>query len=398
MRLVHLADLHLGFRQYQRLTPSGINQREADVGATVARAIEQVIACAPDLVVVGGDVFHAVRPSNPAILHAFRTFARLRDALPDTPVVMVAGNHDAPRTADTGCILRLFRELGVHVADAKPELFSFPSRGLAVLAVPDAPGMDRPSLRPPDGVAHRVLLLHGEVAGLLPAAARPAERAATEIPAADLHADAWSYVALGHYHVYREVAPRAYYSGSLDYTSSNPWGELQEERAAGLPGKGFIEHDLATGRHRFHPVPPARPLVELEPVDADGMTAADVDRAIRARVDTVAGGIEDRVVRVVVRNLPRPVARELDPAALREYRRRALHFQVDVRRPDPAVRRRGGDAAPGRRATLTDLVHGALVARPLPPGVERDPFVALGLRYLEQAGEAAAAALPLAEP
>ena len=105
MRLVHLADLHLGFRQYQRLTPAGINQREADVGATVARAIEQVIACAPDLVVVGGDVFHAVRPSNPAILHAFRTIARLRDALPDTPVVMVAGNHDAPRTADTGCIL-----------------------------------------------------------------------------------------------------------------------------------------------------------------------------------------------------------------------------------------------------------------------------------------------------
>jgi hypothetical protein len=133
-------------------------------------------------------------------------------------------------------------------------------------------------------------------------------------------------------------------------------------------------------------------------VDADGMAAADVDRAIRARVDTVAGGIEDRVVRVVVRNLPRPVARELDPAALRDYRRRALHFQVDVRRPDPAVRRRGGDAAPGRRATLTDLVHGALVARPLPPGVERDPFVALGMRYLEQAGEAATAALPLAEP
>jgi hypothetical protein len=31
LRLVHLADLHLGYRQYQRLTPRGINQREADV-------------------------------------------------------------------------------------------------------------------------------------------------------------------------------------------------------------------------------------------------------------------------------------------------------------------------------------------------------------------------------
>ena len=34
MRLVHLSDLHLGYRQYQRLTPGGINQREADVAAT----------------------------------------------------------------------------------------------------------------------------------------------------------------------------------------------------------------------------------------------------------------------------------------------------------------------------------------------------------------------------
>jgi DNA repair exonuclease SbcCD nuclease subunit len=232
---------------------------------------------------------------------------------------------------------------------------------------------------------------------VLPATARPAERAATEIPAAALHAEAWSYVALGHYHVCREVAPRAYYSGSIDYTSSNPWGELREERDAGLPGKGFLEHDLATGAHRFHHVPPARPLLDLEPIDAAGMVAADVDRAIRARVDTVPGGIEERVVRVTVRNLPRAVARELDPAALREYRRRALHFQVDARRPDPVVRRRDGDAAPGRRATLTDLVHAALAGRTLPPGLERDAFVALGMRYLEQAGEAAASLPPAPE-
>ncbi|MBU6365254.1 MAG: DNA repair exonuclease [Gemmatimonadetes bacterium] len=397
MRLVHLADLHLGFRQYQRLTPAGINQREADVAATFGRAIDQVIASRPEVVVVGGDVFHAVRPSNPAILHAFRTFARLRDALPDTPVVMVAGNHDAPRTADTGCILRLFRELGIHVADARPELFTFPSRSLAVLAVPDVPGVERPPLVPPDGYAHRVLLLHGEVAGLIPAGARPAERAVTEIPAGALHAAAWSYVALGHYHVCREVAPGAWYSGSLDYTSSNPWGELQEERAAGVPGKGFIERDLATGAHRFHPVAPSRPLLDLEPIDAAGMAAADVDRAIRARVELVPGGIDERVVRVTVRNIPRAVARELDPVALRDYRRRALHFQVDARRPDPAVRRRAGDAAPGRRATLTDLVHAALAARTLPPGVERDAFVGQGMRYLEQAGEAAVASLPAAE-
>ena len=33
MRLVHLSDLHLGYRQFQRQTAAGINQREADVAA-----------------------------------------------------------------------------------------------------------------------------------------------------------------------------------------------------------------------------------------------------------------------------------------------------------------------------------------------------------------------------
>lgn len=397
MRLVHLADLHLGFRQYQRLTPSGINQREADVAATIQRAIEQIIERAPDLIVIGGDVFHTVRPSNPAILHAYRAFLRLRTELPDTPIVMVAGNHDAPRTAETGCILRLFREIGVHVADAKAELFTFAAHSLVVLAVPDVPGIDRPPLMPPDGFAHRVLLLHGEIAGLLPVHAASADRAAIEIQPEELHSDRWSYVALGHYHVYRQVAPGAYYSGSLDYTSSNPWGELREERERGVPGKGFVEHDLVTGTHRFHPVAPSRPLLDLEPIDASGMSAADLDGAIRARVEAAPGGIDERVVRVTVRNVARHIVRELDHTALREYRKRAMHFHLDTRRPEPLARHAGGGGGGARRATLPEIVGERLRERPLPAGVDRDQLVALGLRYLQQAEDAAVAALPVIE-
>ncbi|HEU4990688.1 MAG TPA: metallophosphoesterase, partial [Gemmatimonadaceae bacterium] len=65
MRVVHLSDLHLGFRQYQRLTPLGANQREADVALTFKRTVDRVIALHPDLVVIAGDVFHSVRPTNP---------------------------------------------------------------------------------------------------------------------------------------------------------------------------------------------------------------------------------------------------------------------------------------------------------------------------------------------
>ena len=76
MRLVHLADLHLGYRQYQRLTPGGINQREADVAASFQRALDKVIELRPDVVMLAGDIFHNVRPTNPAILHAFGAISR----------------------------------------------------------------------------------------------------------------------------------------------------------------------------------------------------------------------------------------------------------------------------------------------------------------------------------
>ena len=82
MRLVHLSDLHLGYRQFQRQTAAGINQREADVASVFRNAIDRIIEIKPDLVVIAGDVFHNVRPPNPAILLAFTQFSRLVRALP----------------------------------------------------------------------------------------------------------------------------------------------------------------------------------------------------------------------------------------------------------------------------------------------------------------------------
>ena len=390
MRLVHLADLHLGFRQYQRLTPTGINQREADVARSFQRAVDRTIALAPDLVLVAGDVFHTVRPSNPAILHAFQQFARLRAALPQALLVMVAGNHDAPKTSETGCILRLFTECGVHVVDRTAERIDVPERDLSILAVPDVPGETRPKLDPDPARRFNVLLIHGEVAGVLPRETTPADRAPMEITAEELGAARWGYVALGHYHVYRAVAPNAYYAGSIDYTSFNAWGELREEREGGVPGKGIVERDLVSGAHRFHELPRSRALVDLPAVQARGMTAADLDAAIRAAVASIPDGVDDKVVRLVVRDVPRHVARELDHRALREYRRRALHFHLDTRKPELTRAMAGG--APVRRPSLADTVRDKLRARPLPADVDRDALVALGLRYLADADAAMAAA------
>ena len=47
MKLAHIADAHLGIRQYYRQTSAGINQREADVAQAFRVAINDVIAAQP---------------------------------------------------------------------------------------------------------------------------------------------------------------------------------------------------------------------------------------------------------------------------------------------------------------------------------------------------------------
>jgi DNA repair exonuclease SbcCD nuclease subunit len=212
------------------------------------------------------------------------------------------------------------------------------------------------------------------------------DMAVQEIPQEDLHASRWDYIALGHYHVYRRIAPNQFYSGSLDYTSTNTWGERIEEGLAGVPGKGLIEHDLSTGEHTFHPLAPSREFIDLPIISARGLTTEEVDALIRDAIDRCPGGIDDKVVRLVVRDMPRHITRQLDHKALREYRRRALHFHLDARRPD-LIRRVDGQGAPGRRPSLADFVREKLRERMVAGDVDRDALVALGLRYLKDAEE-----------
>jgi hypothetical protein len=387
VRIAHLSDLHLGFRQYYRLTPQGINQREADVAQAFRAAVSDVIAAEPDLVLIAGDLFHSVRPANPAILDAFNQLRRLRQALAHTPVIVIAGDHDTPRSVETGTILRLFEAIeGVHVVVHDARRLVFEPLGLSVLCVPWAAlGGETPvELAPDPAVARNVLLLHGEIGGL-PREYDPADYGVPVLELADLNPGRWDYVALGHYHVARAMAPNAWYAGALDYVGRNPWGELKQERALGREGrKGWLLVRLGGAvQIEFRPVRLARQHIDLRPIAAAGLDSAELDARIAAQVAEVEGGIDQQVVRQLVYDVPRLVARELNHEAIREYRNRALHYHLDLRRPEP--RREVGVGAPGGRGrTLGEIVIEYLERRPLPPGMERAALTALGRRYMEQ--------------
>lgn len=387
MKLAHLADLHLGFRQYHRQTPAGINQREADVARVFRRAVDDVIGAGPDIVVIAGDMFHSVRPTNPAILHAFNQIKRIRTELADSHVVIVAGNHDTPRSVETGSILKLFEALGgVHVVADQARELKFDRLDLALVCVPHGALMAAPRAIPEVSrqASRRVLVAHGEVAGVLSRESSALEYGGAVLEPGDLRADEWTYVGLGHYHVARALARNVWYSGALEYVSTNPWGEMiDEERESRRGRKGWLLVDLDSGPEvEFRPIELERRLIDLEPIPGAGRDAAALDELIARNAAAVPGGIDDQIVRQVVLDVPRAVGRDLDHARIRELKARALHYNLDLRRPPPS--RTVGVGAPGRRQTLTELLEDYLRQRELQVQVPRAELVALGRKYMDE--------------
>jgi hypothetical protein len=393
IRIAHLGDLHLGFRQYERQTPRGGNQREADVADAFRRAVDDLLSQRPDLVLVAGDVFHSVRPTNAAILFLFQQLQRLRAGLPETPVVVIAGDHDTPRSSETGSILRLYETLGVHIVPDRAQRLTFPKLHCAVLAVPHealvAP--DRPALRPEPGAEINVLLTHGEVEGLFPPDRVPIDFGGAPLTRAELGLSQWDYVGLGHYHVARDLAPNCWYAGALDYVGTNVWGELRDEADSGRAGKGYLLIELPGARVQFRAVAPARRFLDLPAIRGDGLTAKEIDARIAAAVDGATPAIDGQVARLVVYDVSRATARDLDHPAIRGYKGRALHFLLDLRRPAPP--RAVGVGAPGRRLTLPETVRDYLSRRPLDADLDRAALVELGAAYLAEATAAADAAV-----
>jgi len=398
MKLVHISDLHLGYRAYHRTNPQGINIREGDVARSFRETLDRVAELAPGFLLVAGDVFHTVRPSNAAIADAFRQFSQFHARSPETQVIIVAGNHDSPKATETGSILRLFDEIeGVHVAHHDARRFTFPDLGTALLCLPHSELYSGTgiAIEPEPAMAENILLAHASVDDqrlkLL------MDFGAAKLPREAIDPEQWSYVGLGHYHLRSRLAPNMFYSGAIERTSLNIWAEADNVRATSEDtwhdapwGKGFVEFDLDSGEATFHKLESPRPVVDLEPVLFGDIAPDELDSVIESSLAAVPGGIEEKIVRLRIFNLPREVYREIDHRKIREYRTQALHFHLDAR--PPAVKRGKGTAAPGQRLTLREEMTQFIKHRWKPESdrLDRDGLVELALRYLQEAEDAEA--------
>lgn len=335
MIVAHLSDLHLGYRAFDR-QESGRNVRERDVEQAFERALGAVVELGPGLVVVSGDVFDRPDPPSTAVVALARGLERLRGALPQVPVVMIAGSSDtALREGSPGALAAFDTIPGVEAAHRDGRSLRLYDGELHVALLPHhallTPSL--PSVRPDPSARWNVLVARARV------------HRAKDGPILDQGREAalpvdegeWDYVALGYEHEHEVVTPRVAYAGSLERIGPDPWREAADE-------KGFVTCDLVSGGIEFHAVP-GRAVVELAGIRIRPDDPEHVSRRIREVVRETPGGIADKIVRMRIKGLPGGAAPKLDESLLDGLQAQALHLAVWVDWPSERLT----DASVGER-------------------------------------------------
>lgn len=319
LRIAHLADTHLGYSAYGRADPeSGRNQRAVDIERSFEAAISDILTREVDLVLHAGDVFHHTRPSWSTLTHFVRQMRRLE--LAGIPAVVIAGNHDTPRLRTTGSVFALMAlalpnvtfMTGYETGEADP-----PNLGLRVHGVPHG-SLSNPD--PPMVLPHpeyrNVVVAHGTAPGYQVRAGREAGEAELRGNVLDASLD---YIALGHEHLRGQAGINAYYGGSTERTS---WGDQPVQ-----PGYALV---TLTERGNMPQVEyvdlPARPMESLSPIDGADRSARDLADMILTRAGAL--GMPDAMVRVELKNTPRPLFRETEAIVRREIGENAWHIRL----------------------------------------------------------------------
>lgn len=370
MRIIHVADTHLGYSAYRKVCDDdsqfrGLNQREVDTYRSFQAFVDRVLEIRPDVVLHCGDLFDTVRPSNRALGFALEQLVRLSEA--DIPVVLIAGNHSTPRIRETGSAFRLFEHLPniFPVYKAVYEHLTFGD--LTVHAIPHSDGElfkeQLPNLGRSGGTSYEVAMLHAGVVGFREF--RMNEFNEQLIDSCYLREEL-DYIALGHYHQRCDLARNASYSGSTERFSFSEAGQR----------KGFFVLDLESKKREFMELP-CRPMLDLGPIDAHHMDAASLKAEIEQALSV---DLEGKVVRLVVKNLPRTAYEAIDFRRLKELAAGATHFE-----PKFEISRENVSIQSGT-ATLNSLEQEfvSFLERYPVEGADKDAVRVQGLNYLKR--------------
>lgn len=115
MQFVHLADTHLGYRQY------GLSERENDFLEVFNQAIDEIVRERPSFVIHSGDLFEYSRPPTRALLTAQNGISRLNHE--NIPIYAIAGNHDVVMKKNALPPQILYKDYGLKIISPKNPFF-----------------------------------------------------------------------------------------------------------------------------------------------------------------------------------------------------------------------------------------------------------------------------------
>ena len=405
IRILHLADLHIGMENYGRLDPAtGLNGRVMDFLRRLSEVVEFALENEVDLVLFAGDAYKSRDPNSTYRREFARRIKRLADH--GIPVVLLVGNHDLPAQERRASSIEIFRTLEVPnvLVAGHDRLYNLTTRRGEKIQVATVPYPIRQRLLAHEEhkdktiaeldvlvqqlVAENIEALAGQVDPSMPAvlvghfsvsdARYGSERSVmlgrdVVVLKSVLANPAWDYVALGHIHRHQELnggqPPPIVYCGSLERID---FGEEKEP-------KGFVIADVRRGHAEweFHPAT-ARRFVTIR---ADVRDEPDPSKAILEAITQQE--VNDSVVRVIIQ--ARPEQEELlNDAEIRRALDDAYYVASISKDIERAYRQRlGPESAEG-------LAPAELLARYLQSKETAPDRIEVLLRYAEEIFQAGA--------
>jgi len=377
IKLLHLADLHLGYRAYERWE-EGRPVRLGEFLAALDAALDVGFRAGVDAVIVAGDVYDSAR-AEPLVQREWaRRVTRVREA--GVPLVVITGNHDRPHRAPAVSGQAVFDALslpGVFVVSS-PALLEIATAGgsLTIAAAPWSFSGTRAAVLAAEENIRR--LIHEDWAPRLEAAEAAIlaghlwlrggtltsegstlfDESQLE-PAAVAHA-AFKYYALGHLHRHQALAMPE--GGPAVYAGAPARLSFEDE---GVP-KGAVVVELGPdgAAWRFAEIP-SRDFVTID------LAAEDQDSLAAAVEKAASRDVAGAVVRLNILG-PAELAAQIQARELEAAFSRAYYVRV-VFTPRRAERRRVGIAP---ESSPADALAQYAADRPPPAGVTADELLA----------------------
>ena len=332
MRVLHIADSHIGETQYSKNDPkTGMNARGQDFLDSFKASARIAREKKADVLLIVGDLFARVNPHPRYLYEVMTTTEKLSDR--GVTSIFVSGNHETPRTVRAFNPLHLLEHIeNVHVA-VRPVTFSIEQ--IDFVCVPSPSNFDEISslfealteealLKARS--QKKVLATHVPVSQAKLSSEQQLEFFGGENLEIRKIPSKFTYVALGHMHMYQKLPHTSmpiYYSGSTErYT----FAEEGQTKYALLVD---INSDV-----KVQTVPiPNRDMITIVDADCSKMGAAKIRSLVLEAIEKEGDNLKDALVRIKLENINSDENRKIDWTAIKQdlYERGAFEVSLQPR-------------------------------------------------------------------